>query len=67
MLDDKDAESEKVGRESPDPPATTEKTPFERFEEFARKVISVPKSEIDERERLYQEQRKNGKPRRHEP
>lgn len=57
MLDDKDAESEKAGRESPDPPAQ-EKTPFERFEEFARKVISVPKSEIDERERKYREQRK---------
>lgn len=34
---------------------------FERFEEFARKIISVPKKEIDRREREYQEQKKRKK------
>lgn len=50
---EKDAGSGGGGAKSPDPPS-----PFERFEEFARKVISVPKAEIDERERAYQEGRK---------
>lgn len=27
--------------------------PFERFKQFAKKVISVPKSEIDRREKAY--------------
>lgn len=35
-----------------------EPSPFERFEEFARKVISVPKATIEERERAYREGRK---------
>jgi hypothetical protein len=42
--------------ESPEPPPP-EQTPFQRFEEFARRVISVPRAEIEEREREYQEQR----------
>ena len=46
----KGAEDGTAGRESPDPPGSAQ-TPFERFEEFARKVISVPKSLIDERDR----------------
>lgn len=33
-------------------------TPFEKFKEFTRKVVSVPKAEIDRREREYQESRK---------
>lgn len=51
---DKDADhpKEENGAGS-DPP----KSPFEAFEEFARKVISVPKSEIDQRERDYRENR----------
>jgi hypothetical protein len=54
--DGKDADE---GKETPaangsDPP---EPSPFERFEAFARKVISVPKAEIDERERAYREGR----------
>jgi hypothetical protein len=46
----KDAASGGTGRASPDrsPPS---QTPFDRFEEFARKVISVPEAEIDRRER----------------
>jgi hypothetical protein len=39
-----------------DPPA---QTPFEKFEEFARRVVSVPKKIVDEREREYQEERHN--------
>jgi hypothetical protein len=55
MRNEKGAEEDPAGRGSPDPP--TEKTPFQRFEEFARKVVSVPKAEIDERERAYREKR----------
>jgi hypothetical protein len=50
MRKGKDAEDGAAGRGSLDPP-TPALTPFERFEEFARKVISVPKSVIDERDR----------------
>jgi hypothetical protein len=56
----KAADPEKAGRASPDPPSS--QTAFERFEEFARRVISVPKTEIEERERLYREGRKRSKP-----
>lgn len=52
----KAAEPEKAGRASPDPPSS--QTPFERFEAFARKVLSVPKAELEKRERAYQESRK---------
>ncbi len=31
---------------------------FNRFNDFGRKLVSVPKKEIDEREREYQEQKK---------
>lgn len=44
--------------ESPESPPP-EQTPFQRFEEFARRVISVPKTEIDERERSYRESRQS--------
>jgi hypothetical protein len=36
-----------------DPP----KSPFELFEEFARKVVSVPRATIEERERAYRQER----------
>ena len=50
------------GRNSPAPPSPPpEQTPFERFEEFARKIISVPKSEIQEQERLYRERKREPK------
>lgn len=35
----------------------TEPTPFEKFRDFAKQVISVPKAEIDRREAEYQKQR----------
>jgi hypothetical protein len=32
-------------------------SPFERFREFARRIIAVPKAEIDKQEAKYQRQR----------
>jgi hypothetical protein len=49
MRNGKDGEAGE--RESLELPQTSERTPFERFEEFARKVISVRKTVIDERDR----------------
>lgn len=31
---------------------------FDRFVDFARKIVNVPKAEIDEQERLYRERRR---------
>lgn len=46
-------------RESETPAAPS---PFEAFEAFARKVVSVPKTVIDRRERVYKERdRGNGR------
>lgn len=33
------------------PPDDDNRTPFQRFEDMLRKVVSVPKSEIDEKRR----------------
>ena len=39
--------------------ATTQPmTPFEKFRAFTQKVVSVPKAEIDRREKEYQKTRK---------
>ena len=38
---------------------------YRRFEELAKQLISVPKSEIDKREAEYQRQKKAGKKRKH--
>lgn len=35
-----------------------EPTPFEKFRDFAKKIVSVPKSEIDRREIAYKKARK---------
>jgi hypothetical protein len=35
-------------------PDKPELSPFERFREFARKIIAVPKAEIDKHEAKYQ-------------
>jgi hypothetical protein len=51
-----DAGSGEPEAKSPDSPPP-EQTPFQRFEEFARRVISVPRTEIEERERAYREER----------
>jgi hypothetical protein len=45
----------------PDKPVPT---PFEKFRESARKLISVPKAEIDRREAEYKKARKNKRKRR---
>lgn len=45
----------KATQESP-----SSESPFQRFEEFARRIISVPKADIDERERAYKGSRKKG-------
>jgi hypothetical protein len=34
-------------------------TPFEKFRQFTKKIVSVPKSEIDRRETEYKKARKN--------
>jgi hypothetical protein len=64
----KGADGGKAGRASPDPPSpsppspeSSEQTPFERFVDFARKIVAVPKSEIDEQERIYKSQRRTRK------
>lgn len=36
-------------------------TPFEKFREFTKKIVAVPKSEIDRRESEYQKMRKKRK------
>jgi hypothetical protein len=36
-----------------------EKTPFEKFRQFTRAIVSVPKTEIDRREAEYKKTRKN--------
>jgi hypothetical protein len=56
VRNDNHADPERAGRASPDPPDS--QTPFERFEAFARKILSVPKTEIEARERTYRESRK---------
>jgi len=37
---------------------------YQRFEDFTRRLISVPKSEIDKREAEYQKHKKSGKKKR---
>jgi len=39
------------------PSAKPGQTPYERFAEFARKIVAVPKAEVQEQERLYRERR----------
>jgi hypothetical protein len=58
----------KAGRGNPDPPCSpllslesSDQTTFERFVDFARKIVAVPKSEIDEQERIYKSQRRTRK------
>lgn len=41
----------------PAPSATPEPTPFEKFRDFARKIIAVPKAEADEKDREWREDR----------
>jgi hypothetical protein len=48
----KDEENAEPERASPEA-----QTPFDRFSEFARKVVAVPKKEADEQERRYRKSR----------
>jgi hypothetical protein len=36
-------------------------TPFEKFRDFTKKIVAVPKSEIDRREKAYKKARAKGK------
>lgn len=36
-------------------------SPFDRFRDFVRRVVSVPKEEIDEKEAEYKRQRRKAK------
>lgn len=56
MTNAKDAADGKAGRASPDPPSAPQ-TRFDRFVDFARRVIAVPRSEIEDQERLYKKRR----------
>jgi hypothetical protein len=47
--------------ELPPLPPFPSTTTFDRFVDFARKIVNVPKSEIDEQERLYKERRRKRK------
>lgn len=38
-------------------PAKAEPRPFDKFQQFAKRVLSVPKVEIDRREAEYQKER----------
>jgi hypothetical protein len=42
-------------------PEKPDLSPFERFREFARRIIAVPKAEIDREEAKYQRYRKKQK------
>ena len=42
----------------PAPSATPAPTPFEKFKDFARRIIAVPKEEADKKEREWREGRK---------
>lgn len=62
--DDKDVASAPRGRshaETPSPAALPSDPEFERFVDFARRIVSVPKAEIDEQERIYREERERRK------
>jgi len=36
-------------------------TPFEKFRQFTKKIVSVPKAEIDRREKAYKKSRESKK------
>ncbi len=59
---ERDAANDGEEKANPEPSRTTQ-TPFERFEDFARQILSVPKAEIEERELTYQEARKRARER----
>ena len=44
---------------APPPDADDPRTPFQRFESFAKRLFSVPKSEIDEQQAKQQQERES--------
>jgi hypothetical protein len=44
---------------------SSSQTPFEKFLAFTKKVVAVPKAEIDKREAEYQRERKKLRKQRH--
>ncbi len=54
----KDGADGEAASPEPDSPPPDGMTPFERFVDFARKVIAVPRAEIEEQERIYQATKK---------
>lgn len=45
----------------PKPPADDKRAPHDKFSDFAQKIVTVPKSEIDEREKQWQDERKQSR------
>jgi hypothetical protein len=43
---------------SPPKPASESASPYERFDTFTRKLLAVPKADIDKREVEYQREKK---------
>lgn len=43
----------------PDRPESDRRDPHKRFSDFAAKIVTVPKSEIDKREKQWKRKRKN--------
>ena len=44
-------------RSEPEQPSPDEDTPFQRFERMVKKVMAVPKSKLDEREREWKQRK----------
>jgi hypothetical protein len=44
-------------------PASPEPSPFKRFEDFARRIVAVPKSELDEKQAEYDKKKADRKTR----
>jgi hypothetical protein len=45
----------------PERPESDRRDPHKRFSDFAQKIVTVPKSEIDEREERWQRERKKSR------
>lgn len=43
---------------------TRDLTPFERFTDFTRRIIAVPKAEVEKQRRAYRQRQRNKKRRR---
>jgi len=59
MMVSRDSRGEKAMKSDPESAAAP--TPWEKFLEVARKVVQVPKAEVDRRERAWRAERKKRK------